>query len=149
MGIELIRGLIVGTGGFIGYAFYRVPVIVQPLSIFGLYGLSLLAMLINYAFSLLVIALYDRTTADRPTPPDRVIAPLPLARRWPIGLSIIAVIWIALGAVLYQTPTTDPRQCNSDVFQRLAKEPRVSRHRLQAACAGGFIQSGSRRLAAG
>ncbi|NTU64930.1 MAG: hypothetical protein HGB05_16395, partial [Chloroflexi bacterium] len=57
VGIELIRGLFVGTGGFIGYAFYQVPVVVQPISIFGIYGLSLLAMLINYALSLLVIAL--------------------------------------------------------------------------------------------
>ena len=59
------NGLTVGTGGFIGYAFYRVPLVVQPISIFGIYGLSLLAMLINYALSLLVIALYDRVTADR------------------------------------------------------------------------------------
>ena len=75
VGIELIRGLIIGTGGFIGYAFYQVPVVVQPISIFGIYGLGLLAMLINYALSLLVIALYDRYTADRPTPPDRIPGP--------------------------------------------------------------------------
>jgi apolipoprotein N-acyltransferase len=167
VGIELIRGLIVGTGGFIGYAFYRVPVVVQPISIFGIYGLSLLAMLINYALSLLVIALYDRATTDRPAPPDRIMVPLPVARRWSIGLAVIAVIWIALGALLYQTPTTprvpvaaiqpryptvpnlargtrdaalkgaqiavwpegalnyDPRQRNSDVFQRLAEENSV------------------------
>ena len=167
VGIELIRGLTVGTGGFIGYAFYQVPLIVQPISIFGIYGLSLLAMVINYALSLLAIALYDRATADRPTPPDRITAPLPVARRWSIGLGVIAVIWIVLGAALYQTPTTprvtvaavqphyptvpnlargtrdaarkgaqivvwpegalnyDPRQRNSDVFQRLAKENNV------------------------
>jgi apolipoprotein N-acyltransferase len=167
VGIELIRGLIIGTGGFIGYAFYQVPLVVQPISIFGIYGLSLLAMLINYALSLLMIALYDRETADRTTPPDRAIAPLSLARRWSIGLGVSAAIWIALGAALYQTPTTprvtvaavqpyqptvpnlargtrdaarkgaqivvwpegalsyDPRQRNSDVFQRLAKENNV------------------------
>jgi apolipoprotein N-acyltransferase len=167
VGIELIRGLIIGTGGFIGYAFYRTPLLVQPISIFGIYGLSLLAMLINYALSLLVIALYDRYTADRPTPPDWITAPLPVARRWSIGLGVIAVVWIALGAMLYQTPTTprvtvagvqpyqptvpnlargtreaalkgaqivvwpegalnyDPRQRNSDVFQRLAQENNV------------------------
>jgi apolipoprotein N-acyltransferase len=167
VGIELIRGLTVGTGGFIGYAFYRSPLVVQPISIFGIYGLSLLAMLINYALSLLVIALYDRATADRPVPPDRVIASLPLARRWAIGLGAIALIWIGLGAALYQTPATprvtvaaiqphyptvpnlargtrdaalkgaqivvwpegalntDPRQRNSDVFQRLARDNHV------------------------
>ncbi len=104
--IELIRGLTVGTGGFIAYAFYRTPLLVQPISIFGLYGLSLLAMLIDYALALLVMALYDHFTADQPTPPDRITAPLPVARRWSIGLGVIAVIWIALGAALYQTPTT-------------------------------------------
>jgi apolipoprotein N-acyltransferase len=179
VGIELIRGLIVGTGGFIGYAFYRVPLVVQPISIFGLYGLSLLAMLINYALSLLVIALYDYYTLQVRVPADdlhRVLAvqerrrlsvPLPVARHWSIGLAVVAVIWIALGAMLYQTPTTpratvaaiqphyptvpnlargtrdaarkgaqivvwpegalnyDPRQRNSDVFQRLAQENKV------------------------
>lgn len=167
VGIELIRGLTVGTGGFIGYAFYRTPLLVQPISIFGIYGLSLLAMLIDYALSLLVIALYDRATADRPIPPDRIVTPLPLARRWSIGLGVIALIWIGLGTALYQTPTTprvnvaavqphtptvpnlargtheaalkgaqivvwpegalnyDPRQRNSDVFQRLARENNV------------------------
>jgi apolipoprotein N-acyltransferase len=95
------------------------------------------------------------------------MVPLPVARRWSIGLAIIAVIWIALGVMLYQTPTTtrvpvaaiqppyptvpnlargtrdaalkgaqivvwpegalntNPRQRNSDVFQRLAKENNV------------------------
>ncbi len=167
VGIELIRGLIVGTGGFIGYAFYQVPVVVQPISIFGIYGLSLLAMLIDYALSLLVIALYDRYTAKRPAPPDRISVPLPAARRWSIGLSIIAVIWVVLGTALYRTPTTprvtvaaiqpyqttvpnlarltrdaalkgaqivvwpegalnyDPRQRDSDVFQRLARDNKV------------------------
>jgi apolipoprotein N-acyltransferase len=90
-----------------------------------------------------------------------------LARRWSIGLGAIALIWIALGMALYQTPTTprvtvagvqphyptvpnlargtrdaalkgaqivvwpegalnyDPRQRNSDVFQRLARDNHV------------------------
>jgi apolipoprotein N-acyltransferase len=166
VGIELIRGLIVGTGGFIAYAFYRVPLVVQPISIFGIYGLSLLAMLINYALSLLVIAFYDRHVA-RGEMASRPTVSLPLARRWVMGLGMIAVIWIALGAMLYQTPTTprvtvaavqpyqptvpnlargtrdaarkgaqivvwpegalnyDPRQRNSEVFQRIAQENNV------------------------
>ena len=103
VGIELIRGLFVGTGGFIGYAFYQVPVVVQPISIFGIYGLSLLAMLINYALSLLVIALYDYYTLQCPRPRGRSAplgrgagaasgpsVPMPLARRWSIGLGVIA-----------------------------------------------------------
>ena len=176
VGIELIRGLTVGTGGFIAYAFYRVPVVIQPISIFGIYGLSLLAMLIDYALSLLIIALYDRYMLQVRVPADDLHredavreqgAPLPVARRWSIGLGVIAVIWIALGAALYQAPKTptvtvaaiqpyqptvpnlargtreaalkgaqivvwpegalnyDPRQRNSDVFQRIAQENRV------------------------
>jgi apolipoprotein N-acyltransferase len=174
VGIELIRGLTVGTGGFVSYAFYRVPVVVQPISIFGIYGLSLLAMLIAYALSLLVIALYDRYTLQvrvhttrEHSSPDQIAAPLPLARQWSIGLGAIALIWIVLGIALYQTsarprvtvaavqphaPTMpnlargtrkaalkgaqivvwpegalnyDPRQRNSDVFQRLAHDNNV------------------------
>jgi len=138
VGIELIRGLIVGTGGFIGYAFYQVPVVVQPISIFGIYGLSLLAMLINYALSLLVIALYDRYTAAWPTPPDRITAPLPVARRWSIGLGIIALIWIVLGAVLYQTPTT-PRVTVAAIQPYQPTVPNLARGTRNAARKGAQI----------
>jgi apolipoprotein N-acyltransferase len=153
VGIELIRGLIGRTGGFISYAFYRVPVVVQPISIFGIYGLSLLAMLINYALSLLVIALYDgytlqvRVLADdlhrqdavqEQELSDRITAPLPLARRWSIGLAVIAVIWIALGAALYQTPST-PRVTVAAVQPYQPNVPNLTRGTRDAARKGAQI----------
>ncbi|NTU64339.1 MAG: alpha/beta fold hydrolase [Chloroflexi bacterium] len=95
-------------------------------------------MLINYALSLLVIALCDRYTANRPTPPDRITAPLPLARRWSIGLGIIALIWIAVGAALYQTPTT-PRAIVAAIQPYQPTVPNLARGTRDAARKGAQI----------
>src|ERR1043166_8319559 len=43
VGIEAIRGFapVVGTGGFVAYALYSQPWLIQPVGIFSIYGLSL------------------------------------------------------------------------------------------------------------
>jgi len=50
VGIEMVRGSIpvVGTWGFAAYALYEQPWLIQPVSLFGVYGLSLLVLLVNY-----------------------------------------------------------------------------------------------------
>jgi apolipoprotein N-acyltransferase len=117
VGIELIRGLIIGTGGFIAYAFYRTPVLLQPMSIFGIYGLSLLAMLIAYALALLTIARYDRARSNHPAD----IAPVDdrLAGRWAIAMLALGIVWTALGMALFQVP-------EASKVRVAAVQPRVS-----------------------
>lgn len=53
VGIELIRGVIpvLGTWGFAAYALYAQPWLIQPVSLLGVYGLSLLILLVNYALA--------------------------------------------------------------------------------------------------
>lgn len=102
VGIEMVRELIVGTGGFIAYAFYQAPLLLQPMSVFGIFGLSLMATLIGYTLGLAAIALLDRFS-----PPDGSLhVPWPLARRWLIVTAGLAALWIGLGLIQFQPATT-------------------------------------------
>ncbi len=102
VGIELIRELIVGTGGFIAYAFYQAPLLLQPMSVFGIFGLSLMATLIGYTLGLAAIAVLDRLS-----PPDGSLSvPWSLARRWLIVTAVLAALWIGLGLIQFQPATT-------------------------------------------
>ena len=62
VGIEQIRNLIpsVGTWGFAGYALYNQPWFIQPVSIFGIFGLSFMILVINYGLALVLIMWIDR-----------------------------------------------------------------------------------------
>lgn len=61
-GLELVRGFvpIMGTWGFLAYALYGQPWLIQPVSAFGVIGLGMLVMLVNYSLALGALALYDR-----------------------------------------------------------------------------------------
>ena len=94
VGIEMIRGFIpvMGTWGFAAYALYEQPWLIQPVSIFGIYGLSLLVLLVNYGLALGVMALFDRRIHR-------------LARNWLIGISFLLAAWIGLSLTLTQYET--------------------------------------------
>ncbi|HOT90840.1 MAG TPA: nitrilase-related carbon-nitrogen hydrolase [Anaerolineae bacterium] len=105
VGIEMIRSFlpIAGTWGFIAYTLYRQPWLIQPASIFSIFGVSTLIMLVNYALGLGAIALYDRrwqTEADAPTPSPVTV------RRWLIGVGATLAAWTLLSLVLFRHPTT-------------------------------------------
>lgn len=61
VGIEMIRGFIpvAGTWGFAAYTLYEQPWLIQPVSIFGIYGMSLMIMLFNFALAMFIIARLD------------------------------------------------------------------------------------------
>ena len=54
VGFEMIRGLVpfFGTWGFPAYALYNQPWLIQPVSIFSIYGLDLLIIMVNYVIAL-------------------------------------------------------------------------------------------------
>jgi len=54
VGIEMIRGFIpiLGTWGFVANTLYRQPWLIQPVSIFSIFGLGLLIMFVNYGLGL-------------------------------------------------------------------------------------------------
>lgn len=61
VGIELIRTFIpaFGTWAFLSYAFYNQPWFIQPVKIFGIFGLGIIIMLINYSIGFLVIKILN------------------------------------------------------------------------------------------
>jgi len=102
--IEMIRNFIpvAGTWGYLAYSLYQQPWLIQPVSIFGIFGLSLLILLVNYSLALGALALYDRFWPKD----DRVPVQFSLATRWLIGVSVVAVAWTGLSLVLFRTPDT-------------------------------------------
>jgi apolipoprotein N-acyltransferase len=98
VGIELVRSLIpaLGTWGFLGYALVQETWFLQPVAIFGTFGLDLLIVLVNYALGLSVIAWLDhRGSAEG----GDVVSPR-LARRWCAGVAAACVLWGTLSAAM-------------------------------------------------
>jgi apolipoprotein N-acyltransferase len=60
--LELLRSFVpvFGTWGFLGYALYRQSWLIQPVRVFGIFGVDLLIVLVNYALAMLGIAWIDR-----------------------------------------------------------------------------------------
>jgi len=90
VGIEMLRGFVpvMGTWGFAAYALYEQPWLIQPVSIFGVYGLSLVILLVNYALALGALALFDHRFSH-------------IARNWLIGVGVVLAAWIGLSLTLF------------------------------------------------
>ncbi len=103
VGIEMIRGFIpvAGTWGFAAYSLYRQPWLIQPVSIFSIYGMSLVIMLVNYALALVVLAEIDRRS--KPGKTDFKINPFSARRRLKIVLAVM-LAWAGLSLALYDLP---------------------------------------------
>ncbi len=105
VGIEMIRGFIpiLGTWGFVANTLYRQPWLIQPVSIFSIFGLGLLIMFVNYGLGLGALYLFDKRWQPDPDVP-------PLAGRsvcnWCLGVLAALIAWIVLSLALFRTPTT-------------------------------------------
>ncbi len=99
VGIEAIRGLlpVIGTGGFVAYTLWSQPWAIQPVSIFSLYGLSLVVMLVNYALGLAAIAVIDRRQGRIE---GNVRVSSRQALNWLAGVAVVAAAWVGLSLAL-------------------------------------------------
>jgi apolipoprotein N-acyltransferase len=99
VGLEMIRSFIpiMGTWAFVGYPLWNQPWLLQPLSVFGIYGLDLLILLCNYALAQAAFNLFDRHWRwdDAPEVDWRSAA------RWLGLLGILLAGWIGLSLALY------------------------------------------------
>jgi apolipoprotein N-acyltransferase len=125
VGVEMIRSLIpgLGTGAFIGYAFAFVPQLIQPISIFGIFGLSLVTMMVAYALALAVLAWMD--TRWRPDGRATPVSPR-LARHWLVAAGGLAVAWAGASLVL-DRPSDTPR-VRAAAVQTGAPQPSQAAH---------------------
>jgi len=95
--VELARSLIpaLGTWGFLGYALYRQTWLLQPIAIFGTFGLDFLIVLVSYALALLLFAWLDRRKGHdgRPGEGEGAFVPMWLAVRWCAGVAAACMLW--------------------------------------------------------
>ncbi|OQX63757.1 MAG: hypothetical protein B5M51_04780, partial [Anaerolinea sp. 4484_236] len=85
VGIEMIRGFIpiMGTWAFVANTLHSQPWLIQPVSVFSIFGLSLLVMFVNYGLGLGALYLFDkRWKLD----PDVQPIACRLVRSWSLGL---------------------------------------------------------------
>ncbi len=105
VGFEMIRGFIpiMGTWAFVANTLYGQPWLIQPVSVFSIFGLGLLIMSVNYGLGLGALYLFDQRWKLDPDVP-------PLARRsarnWVLGVLAALVVWTSLSLALFRTPTT-------------------------------------------
>ncbi|MBL6980366.1 MAG: apolipoprotein N-acyltransferase [Anaerolineales bacterium] len=106
VGFEIARTFIPGiaTWGFVNYTLWSQTWLIQPVSIFGIYGLSLLIMLINYALGQALLAWIDRrwTFDAAPQIPARFI------RRWLVGVGVACALWVGISLVQYSQAPENP-----------------------------------------
>jgi apolipoprotein N-acyltransferase len=106
VGFEMIRATfipVVATSAFIGYTQATQIWLIQPVSIFSIYGLNLIIMLVNYALAQGLIAWYDR----RQDLPVGTALPLRLARSWMAAGGVLTVAWIAASLLIFTTAPKD------------------------------------------
>lgn len=101
VGFEMIRRWIplVRTHGLIGHTLHTQPWLIQPVSIFGVYGLSLLVVLVNHALAQGAITLFDRRWVWGETPTIEARD----SRRWLAIAGGVLAGWIVLSLVLLAT----------------------------------------------
>jgi apolipoprotein N-acyltransferase len=106
VGIEMMRSFIpiIATHAFVGHTLHTQPWLIQPASIFGIYGLDALIMLIAYALGLAAIVLFDRKWHwDEVAAVDRR-----LNTRWLVGTGIVTAVWIGLSLILLSSAPKNP-----------------------------------------
>lgn len=98
VGFEMIRSFIplVRMHGFIGHTLHTQPWLIQPVSIFSVYGLNMLIILINYALAQGLFVLIDRTWQSSEVPAFNK----KLASRWSIAAGSSLVIWVAISLII-------------------------------------------------
>jgi apolipoprotein N-acyltransferase len=99
VGFEMIRATfipLIATSAFIGYTQATQPWLIQPVSVFSIYGLNLVIMLVNYTLVQAVMAWFDR----RWQPADVVPVDGRATRNWLVATGVILVAWIGLSLVI-------------------------------------------------
>ncbi len=106
VGFEMIRGFIpiMGTWGFVANTLYRQPWLIQPVSVFSIFGLGLLILFVNYALGFAALHLFDRRWTFDPGLPTLAARSV---RTWLLAVSAALAAWIGLSLALLRAPQGD------------------------------------------
>lgn len=102
VGFEMVRATfipLIATSAFIGYTQATQTWLIQPVSIFSVYGLNLIMMLFNSALAQGAIAWYDRRWA----PADVIRMDWPSTRLWLVVTGVAMMFWIGISLVMLNT----------------------------------------------
>jgi apolipoprotein N-acyltransferase len=106
VGFEMVRATfvpLVATSAFIGYTQATQAWVIQPVSIFSVYGMNMVVMLVNYSLAQGLIAWYDH---KQRTPPAVAGS---LARNWLVVTGVVLAVWIGTSlAILNSAPKDAP-----------------------------------------
>ncbi len=108
VGFELIRATfipLIATTAFIGYTQATQSWLIQPVSIFSIYGLNLMVMLVNYTLALGIMAYFD----SRWHPKGVIPVHMRSSRHWLAITGTLLVVWVGLSLfILSRTPQDSP-----------------------------------------
>ena len=109
VGVEMIRSLIpvLGTWGLVAYAYFKKPALIQPVSIFGIFGLSLVNMLVTFGVGQFALAWFDRRWRL-----DADLAPVDMlqARTGLVAVGALFAAWVLLSQFLLAPSQQDKYQ---------------------------------------
>jgi len=105
VGVEMIRSFIppINTHAFIAQTMYTQPWMLQPISIFSIYGLSIVLMLVNFALAQGMLTIFDSHWHWGETP----LVNRKTAMRWLAAAGTVLAVWIGIGQVSLASAPTD------------------------------------------
>ena len=105
VGIDALRTLgneaLGGTFANPVYAMYAHPLLLQPVSVFGIWGLELLVLIVNWAIAAAVIAVIDHRVTRKPAAPSMSWG---VVRRAAAVTVTLATAWCVTSAALMRDP---------------------------------------------
>ena len=99
VGFEMIRSFIpfLGTMGFAANPLAGQAWLIQPVSIFSIYGLNLVIVLVNVALAQVIMNWMDQKWPQADTVP---VDPKS-TQRWAIGSALVVIAWVGISLVIY------------------------------------------------
>ena len=107
IGFEMVRSFIppINTHAFIAQTMYTQPWMLQPISIFSIYGLGIVLMLVNFALAKGALVYFDGKGRLKELPHDKTQS----AIHWLATAGIVLVIWIGISlTILSNAPKDSP-----------------------------------------
>ncbi len=136
VGVEMLRSFIppINTHLFMVQTASSQPWLIQPISIFSIYGMSLVIMLVNFALTLFAIAWIDRRWPSLSVP----TVAFPRSMRWLVGVGLVLAAWCTIGVIsLASAPKNPPTVRVASIQIGFLKpghqDPTTQEARLQAA----------------
>jgi len=146
VGFELIRTFIPGiaTWGFVNYTLWSQAWLIQPVSIFSIYGLNLLIMFINFGLGQAALLGFDRRWNLDAAPAASQTA----TRRWLVGIGAATLVWVGISLVQYSSAPKTPETVRVAAIQLGETEVAFSHPDMDAQARLDLLASLTRQAAA-